>query len=58
MNELIQLKHSDMRPMAQAATGQALYAALDKCRDIVLITDDSYRLQVSTFAILQFSILT
>ncbi|KAF2894413.1 hypothetical protein ILUMI_11764, partial [Ignelater luminosus] len=50
VNELIQLKHSDIRPMAQAATSQALYAALDKCRDIVLITDDSYRLQYANRA--------
>lgn len=45
-NELIQLKHSDVRPQAQYTTTQSLYAALDKCKDVVFITDDIYRLQV------------
>lgn len=46
VNELIQLKHSDIRPMAQYTTSQALYAALDKCKDVVIIMDDINRLQV------------
>ncbi|KAK5649021.1 hypothetical protein RI129_003913 [Pyrocoelia pectoralis] len=45
VNELIQIKCSDIRPLAQAAVNQSLYVALEKCGDIVLITDDSYRLQ-------------
>ncbi|KAJ8963113.1 hypothetical protein NQ318_018578 [Aromia moschata] len=45
VNEIIVLKHSDIRPVAQHATCQALYTALDKCRDIVIITDDSYKIQ-------------
>lgn len=49
LNELMQLKHSDIRPVAQYTTSQALYAALDKCKDIVVITDDISRLQVSDF---------
>ncbi|XP_008196277.1 high affinity cAMP-specific and IBMX-insensitive 3',5'-cyclic phosphodiesterase 8 isoform X2 [Tribolium castaneum] len=45
VNEIIQLKHSDIQPMAQHATCQSVYAALDKCKDVVIITDDSYRCQ-------------
>lgn len=48
-NELLQLKHSDIRPQAQLATTQALYAALDKCKDLVHITDETYRVQVRQF---------
>ncbi|XP_031328347.1 high affinity cAMP-specific and IBMX-insensitive 3',5'-cyclic phosphodiesterase 8 isoform X3 [Photinus pyralis] len=45
VNELIQIRHGDIRPLAQTAVNQSLYIALEKCSDIVLITDDSYRLQ-------------
>ncbi|GJQ78525.1 hypothetical protein Trydic_g11639 [Trypoxylus dichotomus] len=45
MNELIQLKHGEVRLLSQQATTQALFAALDKCRDIVIITDDNSRMQ-------------
>ncbi|XP_050514166.1 high affinity cAMP-specific and IBMX-insensitive 3',5'-cyclic phosphodiesterase 8 isoform X3 [Diabrotica virgifera virgifera] len=44
-NELILLRHSDIRPLAQHATTQGLYSALDKCKDIVVVTDDKYNLQ-------------
>lgn len=45
VNELAQIRHGDIRPLAQTAVNQSLYIALEKCSDIVLITDDSYRLQ-------------
>ncbi|XP_019771257.1 high affinity cAMP-specific and IBMX-insensitive 3',5'-cyclic phosphodiesterase 8 isoform X3 [Dendroctonus ponderosae] len=45
VNELIVLKHCDLRTMAQHATCQAMYTALDKCRDLVIVTDDSYKFQ-------------
>ncbi|KAL1512742.1 hypothetical protein ABEB36_002282 [Hypothenemus hampei] len=45
VNELILLKHCDIRTMAQHATCQALYTALDKCRDLVIVTDDNYKFQ-------------
>ncbi|CAG9762319.1 unnamed protein product [Ceutorhynchus assimilis] len=45
VNELILLKHCDMRTIAQHATCQAMYTALDKCRDLVIVTDDSYKFQ-------------
>ncbi|XP_060519111.1 high affinity cAMP-specific and IBMX-insensitive 3',5'-cyclic phosphodiesterase 8 isoform X2 [Cylas formicarius] len=45
VNEMILLKHSDVKPMAQHATCQALYTALDRCRDVVVVTDDTYKLQ-------------
>ncbi|XP_076267487.1 phosphodiesterase 8 isoform X1 [Rhynchophorus ferrugineus] len=45
VNEMILLKHSDMRMMSQHATCQALYTALDKCKDLVIVTDESYKFQ-------------
>lgn len=54
VNELIQLKQNDVRIQAQNTTSQPLYAALDKCRDVVLVTDDIYRLQVVGIKILMF----
>lgn len=45
VNEMILLKHSDIRIMAQHATCQALYTALDKCKDLVIVTDDTYKFQ-------------
>ncbi|KAF5295191.1 hypothetical protein FQA39_LY13196 [Lamprigera yunnana] len=50
VNELLQLKHSDMRPLAHASTNQTLYASLEKCSDIVFITDDTFRLQYANRA--------
>lgn len=47
VNELTQLTHSDIRPKAQYSTIQALYAALDRYRDVVFITDDVFRIQVT-----------
>lgn len=46
VNELIQVKYSDMKTVAQYATNQLLYTALDKCKDGVFITDNNYKLQV------------
>ncbi|KAG5898657.1 hypothetical protein JTB14_005416 [Gonioctena quinquepunctata] len=45
VNELILLRHSDIHLMGQHAACQGLYTALDKCKDAVMITDDSYKLQ-------------
>lgn len=45
VNEMILLRHSDIRPLAQHTTTQGLYSALDKCKDLVVVTDDSYKLQ-------------
>jgi high affinity cAMP-specific and IBMX-insensitive 3',5'-cyclic phosphodiesterase 8 len=50
VNEIIQLRHSDIQPMAQHATCQSVYAALDKCKDVVIITDDGYRCQYANTA--------
>ncbi|RZB41067.1 high affinity cAMP-specific and IBMX-insensitive 3',5'-cyclic phosphodiesterase 8A, partial [Asbolus verrucosus] len=50
VNEMIQVKHSDMQPMAQHATCQSVYAALDKCKDVVVITDDSFKVQYANRA--------
>ncbi|CAG9857884.1 unnamed protein product [Phyllotreta striolata] len=45
VNEMIMLRHSDVRPMANQATTQGLYSALDRCKDVVVITDDNYKIQ-------------
>lgn len=45
VNELIQIKNNDVRLLAQYASSKTLYTGLDNCRDIVIITDDTYRIQ-------------
>lgn len=45
LNELVQLQHSEVHPRVQLATAQALYVALDKCKDLVHVTDSSHNLQ-------------
>ncbi|XP_066259625.1 high affinity cAMP-specific and IBMX-insensitive 3',5'-cyclic phosphodiesterase 8 isoform X1 [Euwallacea similis] len=45
VNELILIKNCEIRTMAQHAACQALYTALDKCRDLVIVTDDTYKFQ-------------
>ncbi|XP_071053558.1 high affinity cAMP-specific and IBMX-insensitive 3',5'-cyclic phosphodiesterase 8 isoform X3 [Onthophagus taurus] len=44
-NELLQITQSDVRNLALQATTKALYVALDKCKDLVLVTDESCRMQ-------------
>jgi hypothetical protein len=48
MNELLQLYVSDVQPRLQLATTQAMYVALDKCSDVVHITDQNLNVQVNT----------
>jgi high affinity cAMP-specific and IBMX-insensitive 3',5'-cyclic phosphodiesterase 8 len=50
MNELLQLYVSDVQPRLQLATAQAMYVALDKCSDVVHITDQNLNVQVNTCA--------
>ncbi|XP_069672167.1 high affinity cAMP-specific and IBMX-insensitive 3',5'-cyclic phosphodiesterase 8B isoform X3 [Periplaneta americana] len=45
MNELLQLYLSDVQPRLQLATAQAVYVALDKCGDVVHITDQNLNIQ-------------
>ncbi|XP_045482819.1 high affinity cAMP-specific and IBMX-insensitive 3',5'-cyclic phosphodiesterase 8 isoform X2 [Harmonia axyridis] len=51
INEIVQLKISDMKPMAQKSTTQALYAALDRCNVLIFITDDSFKVQYANILI-------
>lgn len=44
-SELRQILHSITRPQNVIATQQALYAALQRTRDIIIITDDALRIQ-------------
>lgn len=44
-SELRQILHSITRPQNVIATQQALYAALQRARDIIIITDDALRIQ-------------
>jgi len=48
MNELLQLYVSDVQPRLQLAAAQAMYVALDKCSDVVHITDQNLNVQVNT----------
>ena len=50
MNELLQLYVSDVQPRLQLAAAQAMYVALDKCGDVVHITDQNLNVQVTTCA--------
>jgi hypothetical protein len=52
MNELLQLYLSEVQPRLQLATAQAMYMALDKCSDVVHITDQNLNIQVSVSACL------
>lgn len=45
MNELLQLFLSDVQPRLQLATAQAMHIALDKCTDVVHITDQNLNIQ-------------
>jgi len=45
MNELLQLYVSDVQPRLQLAAAQAMYVALDKCGDVVHITDQNLNVQ-------------
>jgi len=47
MNELLQLYLSDVQPRMQLASAQAVYLALDKCSDVVHITDQNLNVQVN-----------
>jgi hypothetical protein len=47
MNELLQLYLSEVQPRLQLATAQAMSLALDKCTDVVHITDQNLNIQVS-----------
>jgi hypothetical protein len=47
MNELLQLYLSDVQPRLQLATAQAMHIALDKCSDVVHITDQNLNIQVN-----------
>lgn len=47
MNELLQLYMSDVQPRLQLSSTQAVYVALDKCSDVVHITDQNLNIQVN-----------
>ena len=44
-SELRQIQHSLIRPQNVIASQQALYAALHRVRDTIIITDDALRIQ-------------
>lgn len=44
--ELLQLWRGVGKPVAQAGVAKAVFAAVQRCRDIVHITDDNFRIQV------------
>lgn len=46
MNELIGIFASESQPKGQLVAAQLLYTAVDKCRDIVHVTNDEHVVQV------------
>lgn len=47
MNELIGIYASESQPKSQLAGAQLLYLAVDRCRDIIHVTNDQHVIQVS-----------
>ena len=47
LNELLGIYASEIRPKAQLAAAHALYLAVDKCRDMVHVTNDQHIVQAS-----------
>lgn len=54
-NELLQLKLNDIRLLARHAICQCISVAMEKCKDIVLITDNNYKCQYINRAFPKFS---
>lgn len=46
-NQLIGIYVSEIQPRMQLAAAHALYVAMDRCRDMVHITDDQHIVRVS-----------
>jgi len=47
INELVGIYTSSLLPRTQLAAAHALYLALDRCRDMVHVTNDKNIIQVS-----------
>lgn len=47
LNELVGIYTSALVPKTQLAAASALYLALDRCRDMVHVTNDKYIVQVT-----------
>lgn len=45
-NQLIGIYASEIQPRIQLASAHALYVAVDRCRDMVHVTDDQYNVCV------------
>lgn len=55
-NQLIGIYASEIQPRIQFASAHALYVAVDRCRDMVHVTDDQHIVRV-TFLINKISFL-
>lgn len=47
LNDLIQIEHSELTNQSQLRAMQAVFTALDACKEVVHITDTQHRIQVS-----------
>lgn len=47
--ELLQLWRGVGKPVSQAGVAKAVFAAVQRCRDVVHITDDNFRIQVNLY---------
>ena len=50
-NQLVGIYASEVEPRMQLAAAHALYVAVDRCRDMVHVTDDQHVVRVSEFTI-------
>lgn len=48
INELVGIYTSGILPRTQLVAGNTLYIALDRCRDMIHVTDDKYIIQVNS----------
>lgn len=48
INELVGIYTSSLLPRTQLSAAHTLYVALDRCRDMVHVTDDKNIIQVSS----------
>lgn len=49
LNDLIQIEHSELTNQSQLRAMQAVFTALDACKEVVHITDTQHRIQVSYY---------
>ena len=49
LNDLIQIEQSELSSQSQLRAVQAVFTALDACKEIIHITDTQHKIQVRVF---------